>query len=772
MFEFLPGPFQQPIRRLWRWFAFGFIGIIFFVLAVNYNFLWLFGSMPSLKALENPQNDLATEVIGSDGNSLGKFYTENRSPVEYNEISPYVIHALVATEDARYETHSGIDLKSWGRVIGKLGRAGGGSTIPQQLAKNLYKLRTDIDYKGVLHKISFVGKVVNKIKEWIMAVKLERRFTKREILTMYLNTVDFSSLSFGIKSAAKTYFNKLPAELSIDEAALLVGMVQSPTRFNPKLNPENSVRRRNIVLAQMKKAGFITQGQSAYLQSKKLKLDYRVESQNSGLAPYFREYLKAYLKKWLSENNYGVSDLYTSGFKIYTTIDTRMQAYAEESMRQHMKEQQAKFDSRWAGRNPWVYLDDKTNTFKEIPNFLTEAVKRTTRYQNLKAAYGEDEAMKTMRKPIRMRVFSWKGERDTTLSPIDSIKYYKRFLNIGMLSMDPTDGAVKAWVGGINFKYFKYDHVQQSTRQPGSTFKPFVYATAVENGFSTCETVLDAPVTFGSEDGITSSYTPKNAEGHYSGNRYSLRQALGQSINSVSAFLIKQYKAESVINMARRLGISSDLYNGPSLCLGVSDVSIYEMVRAYSAFANEGKLPEPYFVVRIEDRYGNEVKAFNPDNKEVLSKDVAFKMIHLMRGATSTNGTAIGLTKYGVLDGNEVAAKTGTTSNYSDGWFMGTTPNLVTGVWVGGDDRSIHFRSLADGQGARVAMPAWGLYMQKVYKDPRLIGYRKAKFKKPDSLTISGDCIYGSGEEVRQIPAGEQYVPAPTGTTQADDEQL
>jgi penicillin-binding protein 1A len=773
LFDLLPGRYQSSIYRLWKFFMYCFIALILFFTAVNFNFLWLFGGMPSLKQLDNPQNDLATEIISSDGKSLGKFFYENRSPVEYNEISPNVMNALVATEDVRYSEHSGIDLRSWARVIGKLGRAGGGSTISQQLAKNLFKLREDEDYKGILHKIPVVSKLISKVKEWITAVKLERRFTKREIITMYLNTVDFSSNSFGIKSAAKTYFDKLPKDLSVDEAALLVGMVQSPTRFNPKLNPDKSINRRNIVLSQMRKAGFITQNESINLQSKALRLKYGVENQNSGLAAYFREYLKGHMKKWLNDNGYTNEDLYTGGFKIHVTIDSRMQAYAEEAMRQHMKEQQAKFDSRWVGRNPWVYLDDKTNTFKELPNFINDAVKRSWRYTQLQKELGDDETaiMRVMRKPVRMRVFSWRGERDTTLSPIDSIKHYKRFLNIGMMSMDPADGAIKAWVGGINFKYFKYDHVQQSTRQPGSTFKPFVYVTAVENGFSTCETIVDQPVTFGAADGISGSYTPKNAEGGYSGRSVTLRTALGQSINSISAFLIKNYKAESVINMARRLGISSELYNGPSLCLGVSDVSVYEMVRAYSSFANEGKLPEAYFVTHIEDKYGNEIKRFMPDNKEVLSKDVAYKMIHLMRGATSPGGTAMGLSRYGILEGNEVAAKTGTTSNYSDGWFMGATSNLVTGVWVGGDDRSIHFRSLADGQGARVAMPAWGLYMQKVYKDARLVGYRKGKFKKPDDLTIVGDCIYGSGEERIAIDSSQLYVP-PKTTNSTNDEQL
>jgi penicillin-binding protein 1A len=500
-------------------------------------------------------------------------------------------------------------------------------------------------------------------------------------------------------------------------------------------------------------------------------LNYAPESHNYGVAQYFREYLKDIVKKDLKKLGYEESDLYTKGFKIYTTIDSRMQNYAEEAMKTHMKDQQTKFNNVYKYKNPWVQRkSENSSQYVEIPNFIENNAKRTDVYRMLKETYGNDDKaiLARMREKVPMRIFTWNGERDTVMSHIDSIKHYKRFLNIGLLAMDPRNGNIKAWVGGINFKHFKFDNVYQSRRQPGSTFKPFVYVTAIDNGFSTCEKVVDEPITFGSEDGLSRSYTPKNSDGKYSYASLTLRQALGQSINSVSARLIKEFKPSKVIEYAHQLGIKSELPNSPSLCLGVGEVSLFELLAGYAVFANQGKYTEPMVLVRIEDKNGQVVKEYLPDQKEVLSKETAYKMIHLMRGATAGGGTAVGLGRFGVLDGNEVAAKTGTTSNFSDGWFMGMTQDLIGGVWVGGEDRAIHFQSIELGQGARIAMPAWGLFMQKVYADKDL-EYKKTKFIVPEGLRIAGDCVLSPNEGF-PVPQGD--LSTQPALKPADDDEL
>jgi penicillin-binding protein 1A len=781
--ELAPGNYQNIISKIWKFSKYAFFSFIFYLLAVNFNLFWLFGKMPSFQQLDNPQSELASEIISSDGKVIGKFFYENRSPVEFNQISPNIINALVATEDARFTQHSGIDARSLFRVFaglltGRSGSAGGGSTITQQLAKNLFKLRKDDSFKGILYKVPGVRALIIKTKEWIMAVKLERRYTKQEIMMMYLNTIEFSSGAYGIKSAARTYFGKDPNDVTIEEAAMLVGMAQNPTRFNPKFHPEAAKTRRNVVFEQMAKYDKITEEQAEKSKAIAIKLKYVPESHNTGLAPYFREYLKDWMKDELKKLGYAEDDLYTKGFKIYTTIDSRMQTYAEEAMIENMKNQQAKFNLRWEGRSPWTYNANKIaggkEVYKELPGFIEDAAKRSWHYIQMKNAdMSETDIKKIMATRVKMRVFSWQGERDTTLSPMDSIRYYKRFLNTGFLSMDPRNGAVKAWVGGINFKHFKFDHVEQSKRQPGSTFKPFVYVGAIDRGRNTCDVVVDQPVTFDQSDGVYGEpYTPKNSEGGYSYRPYTLREAIGKSVNSISAFLMKELKPKTVVQYAHNLGITSKLDAVPALCLGVSDVSVFEMVAAYSTFANEGRYSKPYFVIRIEDKNGNIINEYREDQKEVLSKETAYKMLYLLRGATMPGGTAAGLSRYGLLDGNEIAAKTGTTSNYSDGWFMGIAPNLVNGIWVGGDDRSIHFRTIEDGQGARVALPLWGLYMQKVYADATL-EYKKGVFTKPANITVSGNCVFVAGESnAVHIDSTQKYVP-PSAKPAADkDDQL
>lgn len=747
MIELQPGKYRRNIIRLWRLLGLILGLFIFYLIAVSINLFWLFGGMPDLVTLENPKSELASELISEDGKSLGKYIFKNRSPIEYDQVSHNLVDALIATEDARFLNHSGIDPRSLARVAKGLltanSGAGGGSTLTQQVAKNLFETRSE-KYRGLLGKVPVVRTVIAKTKEWILSVILERKYTKQEIMMMYLNTVSFGNNTYGVKVASRTYFDKDPWELNVPEAALIVGMLQNPTLYNPLRFPANALKRRNTVLGQMMKYDYLPEEKFENYKAQPLNLKYTIESHNTGLAPYFRESMRGFLNAWVksyNEEHDADLDLSTSGLRIHTTIDSRMQRYQEEALTEHMRQQQKIFDEHWKGRNPWI--DDKG---REMPGFISKAVNRLPHYISLKALLGEEAAMKIMRTPYKMKVFSWNGEKEMTMSPIDSIRYYKRFLHAGMMSMDPRNGHIKAWVGGVNFKYFKYDHVKQGKRQPGSTFKPFVYLAGLDKNFLTpCDRVMDQPVTFGKEDDVPEGYTPENSNGSYSYQSLSLRQALGKSVNSVSAYIIKMVKAKTVIEYAHKLGITSKLPETPALALGTGDVSVYEMVNAYCAFANGGYRTEPMTILRIEDRYGNVLQSFHQKQNQELNENMAYDMLYLMRGAVEDpGGTAGRLSSYGVTQGNEIAAKTGTSQNHSDGWFMGMTQHLVTGLWVGGEDRSIHFRTLALGQGGRVAMPAWGLYMQKVYNDQTLTEYRKGPFIKPanyvrDCNTMTGD---------------------------------
>ncbi|MFT4734626.1 MAG: penicillin-binding protein 1A [Algoriphagus sp.] len=747
------GKFKKTINFFYITFFSGIGLFVFYLLAVNFNFLYLFGDMVPVDDLDNPKSEIATEIISSDGKVLGKFFYENRSPVDFDELSPNIINALISTEDVRFSRHSGIDARAMLRVFTGLltfNPQGGGSTVSQQLAKNLFRLRRDKSFESILYEVPGLRTLLIKTKEWITCVKLEKRYTKKEIMKMYLDTIEFSSGAYGIKSAVKTYFQKSPSEVTVPEAALLIGMIQNPSRFNPKLRPQYAKPRRNTVMYKMVRYGKLAKDDYDQFKEEDIKLDYSPDSHNNGLAPYFREYLKRWIKDEIKNYGYAPEDIYTKGFKIYTTIDSRMQTYAEEAVAEHMSKLQETFYKHWNGQNPWVQrrnAETSSGGFEEIPGFIEKVARRTQYYKALKRSIGNDETkiFIEMNKEMDMNVFTWEGEKDTLMSHMDSIRHYKKFLNIGMLAMDPRDGNIKAWVGGIDFKNFQYDHVT-SKRQPGSTFKPFVYVTAIDNGFSTCEEVVDEPITFGAEDGLVgTTYTPKNANGKYSYQSYTLRRALGQSINSISARLIKQFKPINVIKMAKQLGIESELANSPSLCLGVSDVSLLEMLGGYGVFANGGKYTKPIFVSKIEDKHGELIREFLPDQKEVLSAESAYKMIHLMRGSVQSGGTSTSLARYGLLNNNEMAGKTGTTSNFSDGWFMGLTSNLIAGVWSGGDDRAIHFRSLTYGQGGRMALPAYGLFMEKVYADKDL-EFGRSKFTIPAGIRISGDCILSPGE--------------------------
>lgn len=733
---------EKIIKYIWIAFGAGLLGFIIFVWAVSANFLGLFGELPDFKELENPQSELASELYTSDGVLLGNYARENRSPVSYFELSPNLVNALIATEDVRFQDHSGIDFQSMGRVLFKSiilqQGAGGGSTLSQQTAKNLFKTRNQ-DTQGILSRVPGLRMLIIKTKEWIVAAKLEKSYTKDEILTLYLNTSEFGSNAYGIKTASKTFFNKEPIDLNIQESAILVGLLQAPTRFSPVFNPENAIRRRNTVLGQMEKYDYISEQAHDSLTQLPIELDYKVLNQNQGLATYFREVIKADLIKWTKENlkpDGTPYDLFGDGLKIYTTIDSRMQRYAEEAVDEHMRELQKKFEKEMGTRDPWI-----DNGGRVIPDFLETAVKRTDAYRNLVKQYGagSDSIQIMLNQKKRMRIFSWqKGEIDTTMSTMDSLRYYKKHLQTGFVSMDPHTGHIKAWVGGINYKYFKFDHVRLSKRQPGSTFKAFVYAAAIENGYSPCYTVIDQPVEINIPGQPT--WSPSNADGKFSYEKMTIRLAMAQSINSVTAFMMKKLGPKVIVETAHRLGITSDLEEVPALALGTSDVSVLEMVGAMGTFVNKGEHITPFYINRIEDKNGNVLEQFTPKKRPAMSEEHAYLMTYMLRGGfEESQGTSQGV-PWTLREGNQLGGKTGTTQNASDGWYIGMSKDLVSGAWVGGDDRAIHFRSWTAGQGSQTARPIWVKYMAKVYADATL-GYTRGPFPLPERpLSIEIDC--------------------------------
>jgi len=696
-----------------------------------------FGPLPSFEELENPQQNLATEIYASDGVLLGKFFYENRSPVIYDQLSPHLVNALISTEDERFREHSAIDAKSLARaIVGALTgqSAGGGSTITQQLSKMLF---TNVSR-------SKIERVKQKFKEWVISVRLERNFTKDEILTMYFNKFDFLYLAVGVKSAAKIYFNTTPDQLTIEQAAVLVGMAKNPSLFNPKRFPENAFNRRNVVLGQMYRNGVIEEAERDSLVTLPIELDFKRTNHNDGLAPYFREYLRKYMKDWLKENKKpdGTAyNIYADGLKIYTTIDSRMQAYAEEAVATHMPFLQEQFYYHWDGEgDEFVNAPfDEELRQGQVDTLMLTAMKRSERYRKLRKRKAEDlEIKEAFNSPAKMNVFTWNGGVDTMLTPMDSILHYKYLLQTGMMSMDPQTGFVKAWVGGIDHHYFQYDHVKNTKRQVGSTFKPFVYATAIDqHNYSPCMTVPNVQVIFEKESwGLEEDWIPRNSGEKYGG-ELNLKDALANSVNTVTAYLMKQVGPRKVRKMARAMGLKSNIPPAPSICLGTPDVSVYEMVGAYGTFANKGVYTSPIFLNRIEDKNGVVLDEFSPMTKEVLSEEKAFVMLNLMQGVT-TRGSGVRLRwKYGFK--NQIAGKTGTTQNQSDGWFMGVVPNLVTGVWTGAEDRAVHFRSITLGQGANMALPIWGEYMTRVYNDKDL-GISMEDFEEPNRLTIELDC--------------------------------
>lgn len=741
--------------KFWKIFFYGLGGIFIFFLFASWG---LFGSMPSFEDLENPDSNLATEIISSDGVVIGKYFQTNRSQLKYSDLPKNLVDALVATEDERFYEHSGIDGRGTLRAIFTLGTNGGASTLTQQLAKQLFH--------GEGSKF-LPFRIVQKIKEWIIAIRLERQYTKNEIIAMYCNVYDFGNYSVGVSSAAKTYFSKEPKDLTIDESAILVGMFKNSGLYNPVRNPQGVKNRRNVVLSQMEKKHIITEAQKLQLQSLPITLHFKLESHREGTATYFREYLREYMKKWAETNKKPDGsdyDIYKDGLKIYTTIDSRMQLHAEEAVEKHMANLQEQF-----------FIEAKTNKNAPFVN-ITEAETQRILKQAMKASYrwtvmadmekSEEEIIASFSQKTKMKIFTWKGERDTIMTPLDSIRYYKHFLQSGLMAMEPQTGNIKAWVGGINYKYFQYDHVGQGARQVGSTFKPFVYATAIEQlGMSPCDTIVDGPFMIRKgRHHVTEDWEPRNSNNQYRG-MVTLKQALANSINTVSAKLIDKTGPEAVIELTHKLGVKSEIPAQPSIALGAVDITVEDMVAAYGTFANQGVYVKPQFISKIEDKSGVVIYEPIPESHDVLNKDIAFAVIKLLEGVTEsgsgarlrTQGGGSGDTRwtgYPYMFKNPIAGKTGTTQNQSDGWFMGMVPNLVTGVWVGCEDRSARFKSLTYGQGATAALPIWGYFMKLCYEDENL-KVSKEEFDRPPNLSIKVDC-YTRPAVVKDTTAVEQ----------------
>ncbi|WP_109833008.1 transglycosylase domain-containing protein [Reichenbachiella versicolor] len=736
--------YKKLILAIWAVVLIIFLGIGGTFLMIKIDAFGLFGGLPSLRSLERPDPDLSSILYSSDGEELGKYYRHNRTQASYNDLSQELITTLLVTEDIRFTKHSGIDLRSFMRAfVGyiTLRSKAGGSTITMQLAENLYQ--TNDENTGSLYRFSSVGKIITKLKEFIISIQLESSYTKEEILAMYLNTIEYGSNSYGINTAAKTYFNKKPKDLNYKEAAVLVGLINKPTKYNPILNPDHAMNKRTEVLYNLFRFGKINREVYDSLKTSDFGLNYKIDNHNTGPATYFKNVIGNYLRWWAKENGH---DLYADGLRIYTTIDSKLQQYAEDAVAEEMSKLQQIFIDHLGGDAPWIDRDGH-----EILDFVDNAIKRTENYKYLAKKYGEesDSLNYYLNLPKDMKVFSYKGEIDTTMSLVDSLKYYKHFLQTGFMAMDPYTGHIKAWVGGVNHKYFKFDHVKQSKRQPGSTFKPFIYATAIDQGYSPCYPVVDAPVTWTLDDPENPTWTPENAGGKFTGQTMTIRKAMANSVNSITANMMQKVGPQAAVDMAHACGIESDLAAVPALCLGISEVSLFELVGAYSTFVNSGTWTKPFYVTRIEDKNGVVLEDFIPKRREAISEKTAYLMIHMLKGATEEVGGSANSVDYRLKENNELGGKTGTTQSASDGWFMGVTHDLVAGAWVGGDDRSIHFKNWYMGQGARTARPIWQNFMLKVYNDPRT-GITKGEFKKPSvALDVELDCnlyIGGSTE--------------------------
>ena len=682
---------------------------------------------------------VGSEVYTADGKLIGQYYKENRSPVDLKHISPNLVNALISTEDVRFYSHHGVDFYSFftSLLSTAKGERRGASTITQQLAKNLFETRKRKS-QGFIKRVPFIRTIVYKCKEWLTAFKIEHVYTKQQILTLYLNTVPFGNNSYGIKTASLKYFNKQPDQVTPAEAALLIGMLKATSNYNPIRNPERATERRNTVLGQMEKYGYITKDQYTTSIQSPIKLDLSYVEQDSHGDSYIRRAVEKWLDKWCKENGY---DLYEDGLKIYTTIDSHLQQYAEEAVAEKMKMLQKRFNNLWGNKNPW-----RDSKGVEIKDFILKNEQRLPIYNLLNKKYAGDtvkinDYFKTKK---RMSVFTWKGEQDTTFSTIDSIKYYAKILNTGMMTLEPSTGKIKVWIGGIDHRFFNYDHVNQSRRQAGSTFKPFAYLTALDNGFTPCDKFTDQPVTIKYKDnGKDEIWQPNNADFHFSYQEMSLRWAMGKSVNSITAQLTEKVGWDKIVQYAHKCGIESPLKSVPSVSLGSNDVSVYEMVRAYSTFLNKGQKIDPLLVTKITDQDGNVLDEFELKTEKVLSEETAWLMLYMFRGGMEEpGGTSQALWEYPGLwkKDNQIGGKTGTSSDYVDGWYMGITKDLVTGIWVGADDRSVHFTTSETGEGSHTALPIFGRFMEKVYADPKS-GYTYGNFPKPWSkITKSYQC--------------------------------
>ena len=744
----MPKKYRIFYYGFWALFIIGFSSLFGLFYSASTGGL---GEMPDFRQLENPNTNLASQIISSDNKVLGKIhFGENRTPIEYNDLPKDLIDALIATEDERFYSHSGIDFKATLRAIVFLNKRGGASTISQQLARQLFV--------GVRSKNIFEA-ITQKAKEWVLAVRLEKQYTKEEIITMYLNIYDFGYNGDGIKSASDIFFDKELDSLKIEESAVLVGMLKNSSYYNPLRRPELVKSRRNVVFGQMRKNNHLNDRELDSLKQLPLEINYTPQSHREGLATYFRAYLQEFMKDWTKENTKedgSKYNLYLDGLKIYTTINHEMQGYAEESVKAHMANLQREFFKQNTPKlNPTApFLDLES---EDSINIFKRAMKRSERWRKMRnSGKSEEEMFESFQKPVSMRIFSWDGDIDTIMKPIDSIRYYKHFMQVGMMSMEPQTGHVKAWVGGINYKHFQYDHVKQGKRQIGSTFKPFLYATAIDQlKLSPCDSLPDAiyciePNKFGNPE----PWCPTNSSDKYGGFR-TLKNALANSKNTISAQLMDKVGPKPVADLARNLGIESFIPDVPAIALGTPDLSVYEMVGAYGAFANQGIYVKPTMITRIEDKNGTLLYQSSPETKDVISEESAYVTLNLLEGVTKFGSGARlrhdipeeernpvyknVVTGYPYKFENAIAGKTGTTQNQSDGWFMGMVPNLVTGVWVGAEDRATHFETIAYGQGATMALPIWGLYMKKCYQSEAL-GISIEDFIAPQVLNIPLDC--------------------------------
>jgi len=743
--------------KFWVSFLVGLFSLVTSLILIFYgiSYEW-FGPMPSFEKLENPESYLASEIISSDGKVLGTYYIENRTNIHYQDLPPHLVNALVATEDARFYRHSGIDSKAllrvaFGVMTGTFDSRGGGSTITQQVAKNLFSKDRNI---------SLYNLVISKLKEWVIATRLERNYSKHEIIAMYFNIVPFGSQSHGIKAAAQTFFNKSVDSLTIEEAALMVGVVNAPSFYNPKRHPGRAMAKRNVVLSQMVKYGYLSQEEYDSLSLIPIDMSHhQVIGHTSGIATYLREYLRSELKTWCLNNpkpDGSQYNIYKDGLKVYTTINSKMQAYAEEAVRGHMAGYlQPTFYTHWKGYShaPFVFKDKDRR--EEVARIMELSMKRSDRYHSLKRAkIPIDSIRQNFNTPVEMTVFSWKGPVDTIMTPMDSIRYYKFILHAGLMSMEPNTGYVRAYVGGIDYRFFKYDHVTMAKRQVGSTFKPFLYTLAMQEGeFTPCSKLPNIQPIIELDDGTT--WEPANTAKHHLGEMITLKYALATSNNWISGQLIKRYSPQSVIKIARKMGVESYIPPVYSIALGSADLKLYEMVGAFNTFVNKGVYVQPIFITRIEDKHGNVIARFKPEKMEAMSDQTAYLMIELLKGVVNYGtGVRLRLT-YELM--NPIAGKTGTTDDQSDGWFMGLTPDLTTGVWVGGEERSIHFRTLALGSGGNMALPIWAYYMKKIYADPAL-GISQGDFEKPmGGFNIETDCEKLEKEENRYNVDLDEY---------------